>query len=199
MHNTTQNKYHTQKWKANMRTCISSIILSKTTKPIQQTQQKFLNHIRTSYISNLNNYSKIKKSKTINMKSFEKNEKPIPFLEVWRREDDENGGFLSKTRWVCKGDEQTRQWTVKMNKGKNEKILKLSLKRKTQVFCDWNKSRTSRQNPYDKNLKNFSKFFSRLEVSPASQLWQESPNFLSNSCNWSFHSRTSCQTESREI
>ena len=41
-----------------------------------------LNQIRTSYISNLNKNSKIKKSKVINMKYFELNEKSIPFLEV---------------------------------------------------------------------------------------------------------------------
>ena len=39
-------------------------------------------HIRTSKFSNLNNNSKIKRSKAINTKYFEKNRKPIPFLEV---------------------------------------------------------------------------------------------------------------------
>ena len=55
--------------------------------------------------SNLNKNSKIKKPKAINMKYFEKNRKPIPFLEVWRRDDDENGGFLWETWWVCERDE----------------------------------------------------------------------------------------------
>ena len=28
------------------------------------------------------------------MKYFKKNREPVPFLEVWRRDDEENGGFL---------------------------------------------------------------------------------------------------------
>ena len=39
MHNTTLIKYHTKKWEANMKTCKTSIILSISTNPIQQTQQ----------------------------------------------------------------------------------------------------------------------------------------------------------------
>ena len=75
-------------------------------------------HIWTSHFSNLNNNSKTKKSKAINMKYFEKNKNSIPFLEVWRRDDEENGGFLRKTQWVCERDEWTRQWTVTMSERK---------------------------------------------------------------------------------
>ena len=39
-------------------------------------------HIQTSHFLNLNNNSKTKKSKVINMKCFEKDRKPIPFLEI---------------------------------------------------------------------------------------------------------------------
>ena len=58
----------------------------------------------------------------MNMKYYEKNEKPIPFLEVWRREDDENGGFffLNETQWVCERDEWIRQWIVKNVRGKTK-------------------------------------------------------------------------------
>ena len=38
-HNAIQSWYATQKWEANMKTCKTSIILSTSTTPIQQTQQ----------------------------------------------------------------------------------------------------------------------------------------------------------------
>ena len=44
--------------------------------------QIYPNHIRNTSFSKLNNDLKIKKSKVINMKYFEKDEKPKPFLEV---------------------------------------------------------------------------------------------------------------------
>jgi len=65
-----------------MKTCKTSIIESISTKPIQQTQQKYPNHIRTSYFQISTKTQKIKKSKAINVKYFEKNGKPTPFLEV---------------------------------------------------------------------------------------------------------------------
>ena len=46
-------------------------------------------HIRTSYFSKLNNNSKNKKSKAISMKCFERVREPIPFLEVWSRDNEE--------------------------------------------------------------------------------------------------------------
>ena len=93
-----------------------------------------LTHIRTSCFSNLNNNSKTKESKAINMKYFEKNRKPIPFLEVWRKDDDENDGFLRETWWVCERDERTRQWTVKVSEEKIEKFLKTVLKAQSTRF-----------------------------------------------------------------
>ena len=57
-------------------------------------------HIRTTYISNLNNNSKIQEIKAINMKYFVKNKEPIPFLDVRWRDDEENGRFL----WVKHGE-----------------------------------------------------------------------------------------------
>ena len=72
-----------------MKACISSIILSISTKPIQQTQQYTLNPY--SNISFFKSPQKLKnqETKAINMKYFEKNGKPIPFLEVCRRNDEE--------------------------------------------------------------------------------------------------------------
>ena len=84
--------------------------------------------------SNLNKNPKIKKSKVINMKCFEKNRELIPFLEVWSRDVDENGRFLRETLWVCERDEQTRQWTVKVSKRKTEKFLKTVLKAQNMRF-----------------------------------------------------------------
>ena len=60
-------------------TCKTSIIESILTKPIQQNKPNPYSNIT---FSNLNKNSKIKKSKAIKMKYFEKNGKPIPYLEV---------------------------------------------------------------------------------------------------------------------
>ena len=86
------------------------------------------------------------------MKYFEKNRKLIPFLQVWRRDDDENGGFLERTWWVCERDEWTRKWTVKVNEGKLKSFLKLSLKCKTRDFHDWYESWTSCQGKLPKTF-----------------------------------------------
>ena len=76
--------------RSNMKTCKTSIILSKSTKPIKQTRQKKLPKPYSNIIySNLNKNSKIKKSKAITMKYFEKNRKLIPFLEVSSRDEEE--------------------------------------------------------------------------------------------------------------
>ena len=86
------------------------------------------------------------------MKYFEKNRKLIPFLQVWRRDDDENGGFLERTWWVCERDEWTRKWIVKVNEGKLKSFLKLSLKCKTCDFRDWYESWTSCQGKLPKTF-----------------------------------------------
>ena len=51
-----------------------------------------------------------------------KSKEPIPFLDVWWRDDEENGGFFSETQWVCERVEQIRQWTVKNFQGKTKKF-----------------------------------------------------------------------------
>ena len=50
-------------------------------------------HVRATYISNLHNNSKIKKSKAINMKCVEKIRKPILFLEDWSWDDEKMEDF----------------------------------------------------------------------------------------------------------
>ena len=93
--------------------------------PYNKLNKNYPNHIRISYfqISTkitqtifkhhiFKSQQKLKNQEIkgyINMKYFEKNRKSIPFLEVWRRDDDENGGFFRETRWVCERDERTRQ------------------------------------------------------------------------------------------
>ena len=55
------------------------------------------------------------------MKYFEKYRKPIPFLEDWSRDDEEQWWILGETQRVCERDEQTRQGIVKVNEGKLKK------------------------------------------------------------------------------
>ena len=142
--------------------------------PFNKLNKINITHIQTSHFSNLNNNLKTKESMAINMKYFEKNRKPIPFLEFWRKDDDENGRFLRETRWVCERDERTRQWTVKVNEGKLKSFWNLSWKRpslcKTCDFCDWNESQTSRQTKSQKN--------------PWGKIWKICPSVF---CNWKFH------------
>ena len=90
-------------------------------------------HIRTSHFSNLNN-SKIKKSKVINMECFEKNRKPIPFLEVWTRDDEEKWWiFVRNTvslweRWTDKTMNSQNE------RGKTKMFLKTILKSQNTWF-----------------------------------------------------------------
>ena len=65
-HESMQNKHH--------------IVTINKTHSIKLNKMT-LTHIRTSYIPNLNNNSKIQEIMAINMKYLEKIRKPIPFLE----------------------------------------------------------------------------------------------------------------------
>ena len=94
-------------------------------------------YIRTLDFSNLNKNSKLKKSKAIDMKYFEKNRKPIPFLEVWSREGEEKWWIFERNmvslweRWTDKTMNSQSEW------GKIEKFFKkLPLKHKTRDFYD---------------------------------------------------------------
>ena len=55
------------------------------------------------------------------MKYFRKNREPIPFLEDWWRDDEENGGFLKEHSEFGRG----RQWTVTISEGKMKSFWKL--------------------------------------------------------------------------
>ena len=93
------------------------------------------------------------------------------FLEDWRRNDAEMefeeclGQFQLRKKWG-------RQWTVTKSWGKNWKnFKKMSLKRKTCVFRDWNKSPASRQGKPPKLsivkiVKNFLSVFCDWKVYP---------------------------------
>ena len=86
-----------------------------------------------------------------------------PFLEVWRRDDDENGGFLKETRWVCKRDEQTRQWTVKVSEGKT--VLKAQNMQFSRLKWVVNKSPDQvAKNPWDKIWKIYLSIFRDWKV-----------------------------------
>ena len=77
-------------------------------------------------------------------------------------------------------------------RGKTEKFLKTTLKKNpqstkhaffaTELSCK-QVAKTSRQKPIRQNFENLSKCFSRLEVPLVIKSRQESPNFLSNSCD----------------
>ena len=71
-----------------------------------------------------------------------------------------------------------RQWIVTKSRGKKLKkkknLKKLSLKRKTRIFCDWSESPTSRHGKPPKHSK--------------TKLWK---NFLSVFCNWKVYPRGS--------
>ena len=106
----------------------------------------------------------------------------------------ENGGtvWMGKSSWE-------RQWTVTKRSRENKKILKTApIFAKTRVFRDWSELPQSHQfkppkHSKTKVWKNFSKCFSRLEGLPTSESRAEPQKSLSNSHDWTFHSRTSRQ------
>ena len=82
-----------------MKTCETSIILSISTKPIKQTQQKITQTIFEHHI--FKSQQKLKNQEIkgyINMKYFEKNRKLIHFLEVSSRDYEEKWWILGETR-----------------------------------------------------------------------------------------------------
>ena len=58
------------------------------------------------------------------MKYFEKNKEPIPLLEDWWRDDEENGVFENEHNAFGRG----RQWTVTICEGKMKSYWKLPWK-----------------------------------------------------------------------
>ena len=143
-------------------------------------------------ISHTTDNSKIKKIilKTWKIKWDRGN--PYLFLEDWRRNDAKMNDFWSETRSVW---EKEMGKIVNSHKNSREK---LSLKCKTLVFRDWNKSPVSRQGHLPKqfkpkDLKKFAKCFSWLEVSLARESWAKTRKSLCTPRDWTFHLRTSRQ------
>ena len=89
--------------KQTCKTYIISIILTKPTKPIHQTQQNINKPYSNIIFSNLNKNTKSKKSRARNIKYFENKRKPVPFLEDWGMIDEENGGFVSENGGFGRG------------------------------------------------------------------------------------------------
>ena len=102
---TTQHKHNImQKNEAQTcKPCRISIILTKPTKPINQTHQNINKTIFNNHISISQHIHKIKKTRARNLKYFENKRKPIHFLEDWWRIDDENGGFVSENGGFMSG------------------------------------------------------------------------------------------------
>ena len=84
-----------------MKTCKTSIILSKSTKPIKQTRQKKLPKPYSNIIySNLNKNSKIKKSKAVTMKYLRKTENSYLFLKFEVEMKKKNGAWREHGEFV---------------------------------------------------------------------------------------------------
>ena len=111
-------------------------------------------------------------------------------MQQWRLE--------MRARSVWEGDSLERRWTVTNVRGKTEKDLKTALvSAKHAIFATWLSRHTvassSRQSTQRQKFGKFSKCFSRLEGLPASESRAEPRKSMSNSRNWTFHSRTSRQ------
>ena len=123
--------------------------------------------------------------KAINMKYFEKDEKPIPFLEVWRRDDEE--------KWRIFEWNMVSLWERRMKKTMNSKkcsrenwkVLKTVLKAQNMRFLLLNQVANKSPGQVAKHLRDkifekFSKYFSQLEGPPANKLRRELWKFWYN-------------------
>ena len=121
IYNSKMRSKHENMWNKHHTTKINKTHITNSTK--KELPKPYLNII----FSNLNKNSKIKKSKAINMKYFEKNRKPIPFLEVWSRDDEEKWWIFGENtvslweRWTDKTINSQNEW------GKTEKFLKKAI------------------------------------------------------------------------
>ena len=102
----------------------------------------------------------------------------------------------ARCEWV-RADERDNELSQK-DRGKTKKFKNYPYISKTRVFRDWNESPKSHQikppkHSRTKNLKNFSKCFSRLEGLLASESRAELRKSLSKPRDWTFHSRTTRQ------
>ena len=110
-----------------------------------------------------------------------------------------NGSFFKRDTEFLREIFWGRQWTVTETRRKTEIFFfeKLSLKRKTRIFCDWIKSpiscQVSRQNTQRQNSEKIFKFFSQLEDLPARESRAEWRKSLCTPYDWTLYSRTSHQ------
>ena len=126
MHSTARSWYATQQRESTKKACETSIILSQSTKLIQQTQQNDPTHVRTHISQNTINNSKIQEIKAIIMKNLEKIRKPIPFLEDWSWDDEEKWRFFEK---------EHGEFVREMNGQDNEHSKMFEGKRKSFKNC----------------------------------------------------------------
>ena len=143
MHNTTQTRYNTQNEKQTWRACTISIILPKPIKPKHQTQQNIHRPYSTSYFQI---QTKTQNPRNQGLKHEILWEKKITHTFSWRlvKRWWRKWRICERTRWVCKGEERTRQWIVTMSEGKMKSFWKWSwnwpLKCKTSVFRNCNEA-----------------------------------------------------------
>ena len=119
------------------------------------------------------------------MKYFEKDEKRIHFLEVWRRDDEEKW-------WICEWNtvsmwERRTKKTISSKRCSKEnwKVLKIVLKAQNMHFSQLNQVANKSLSQATKHLRDkifekFSKCFSRLEGTPARKLQREPRKLLYN-------------------
>ena len=129
----------------------------------------------------LNNNSKIQ-IEAKNMKYLEKIRKPIPFLEVWRRDDEEKW-------WICEWN-MVSMWERRMKKTMNSqkcsrenwKVLKTVLKAQNMRFSWLNQvvNKSPSQAAIEKIFEKFSKCFLPLEGTPARKSLRELRKLLYN-------------------
>ena len=141
------------------------------------------------------------------MKYFEKDEKRIHFLEVWRRDDEEKW-------WICEWNtvsmwERRTKKTISSKRCSKEnwKVLKIILKAQNMHFSQLNQvankslsqaTKHLRDKIFEKFLKNFLSVFRDWKVHPQGSYKGSRENFCITS-HWSFHSWTCCQTKSRKL
>ena len=116
------------------------------------------------------------------MKYLEKIRKPIPFLEVWRRDDEEKW-------WICEWN-MVSMWERRMKKTMNSqkcsrenwKVLKTVLKAQNMRFSWLNQvaNKSPSQAAIEKIFENFSKCFLPLEGTPARKSLRELRKLLYN-------------------
>ena len=118
------------------------------------------------------------------MKYLEKIRKPIPFLEDWSWDNEEQWRFLGETRWVWEWRTNKTMNSQKSSR-ENWKVLKTVLKaqnmrfsRLYQVVCK-SLGQVAKQ-LRDKILKNLSKCFSWLKGPPKRKSRRELRKFMYN-------------------